>query len=74
MVKVAIAQKVWFTVIVYYNHGVEFLDYKCNINAISDINIITVEIFEYPCISHNISKSEEIDLLETFSLEDCGYM
>ena len=41
---------------------------------ISDIAIITIENIDYPCIIHNISKSEAINLLENSVLEYRGYV
>ena len=38
-----------------------------------DIAITTVKNVDYHCIIHNISKSEEINLLKNSVLEDCGY-
>ena len=39
---------------------------------ISDINIITIKNVEYRCIIYNINKSEAINLLKNFVLENCG--
>ena len=64
----------------FFNH--EFQDYVCNgchdllmfcLN-VSDITIITVKNVHYSCIIHNISKSEAINLLKNFVLEDRGYI
>ena len=41
---------------------------------ISDIAIITIKNIDYRCIIHNISKSEAINLLKNFVLEDRGYI
>ena len=66
----------------FFNHGFKFQDSVCNgchdltmlsVN-ISDIAIITVKNVDYRCIIHNISKSEAINLLENYVLEDCGYI
>ena len=66
----------------FLNHGFNFQDYVCNgcqdltmlsIN-ISVIAIITVKNVDYPCITHNISKSEAINLLENSVLKDRGYL
>ena len=66
----------------FLNHGFKFQDYVCNcchdltmlsVN-ISDIAIIIVKNVEYRCIIHNISKSEAINLLKNFVLEDRGYI
>ena len=66
----------------FFNHGFKFEDYLCNrchhltilnVNVI-EIHIITVKNVDSHCIIHNISKSEAINLLEYFVLENCGYM
>ena len=66
----------------FFNHGFKFQDSVCNgchdltmlsVN-ISDIAIITIENIDYPCIIHNISKSEAINLLENSVLEYRGYI
>ena len=41
---------------------------------ISDIAITTVEGIHYRCIIHDINKSEVINLLENYVLDDCGYI
>ena len=41
---------------------------------ISDIAIITVKNGDYRCIIHSITKSEAINLLENYVLEDRGYI
>ena len=65
-----------------FNHRFEFQDYVCNgchdlamlcLN-IGDITIITVKNVYYPCIIHNISKSEAINLLKNSVLKDRGYI
>ena len=38
-----------------------------------DNTIITIEN-DYRCIINNISKSEAINLLENFALENCGHI
>ena len=66
----------------FFNHGFKFQDsvydgcHDLTILClnISDIAIITIENTDYPCIIHNISKSEAINLLESAMLEDCGYV
>ena len=66
----------------FFNHGFKFQDSLCNgcndvINLsvnISDIAIIIIKNVGYCCIIHNISKSEAINLLTTFVLEDHGYI
>ena len=40
---------------------------------ISDIAIIIVKSVDYRCIIYNISKSEAINLLKNYVLENCGY-
>ena len=66
----------------FFNHGFKFLDSVCNgchdlttlcIN-ISDIAIITVNNVDYLCIIYDTNKSEEMNLLESFLLEDRGYI
>ena len=69
----------------FFNHGFKFQESVCNgchdltilcLN-ISDITIITVRNVknaDYRCIIHNISKSEEINLLKSAVLENCGYI
>ena len=67
----------WFS-----NHGFKFQDDVCNgchdftmlsVN-ISNIAIMTVKNVDYCCIICNISKSEAINLLKNFVLEDHGYI
>ena len=41
---------------------------------ISSIPIITVKNVDYRYITHNIRKSEAINLLKNSVLEDCGYI
>ena len=41
---------------------------------ISDIAIVTVKDVDHRCIIHNISKSEAINLLENYLLEDPRYI
>ena len=41
---------------------------------ISDIAIIIVKNVDYRCIMYNISKSEAINLLESYVLEDRVYV
>ena len=41
---------------------------------ISDIAFVTVKNVDYRCIIHNITKSETINLLTNFVLEDRGYI
>ena len=41
---------------------------------ISDIAIITIKNVDYCCIIPNNSKSEAINLLKNFVLEDRGYI
>ena len=64
-----------------FNHGFKFQDYVCNgchdltilsVN-ISNIAIITVKNVDYRYIIHN-SKSEAINLLKNYVLENCGYI
>ena len=66
----------------FFHHGFKFQDSVCNgcqdftilsVN-ISDIAIITTKNVHYRCIIPDISKSEAINLLQTFVLEKCGYI
>ena len=66
----------------FFNHGFKFQDFVCNgchnltmlsVN-ISDIAIITVKNIDYRCIIHSISKTELINLVESFVLEDREYL
>ena len=65
-----------------FNHGFKFQYSVCNgchdlsmlCLSISDIAIITVKSVDYCCIMCNISKSEAINLLENFVIEDRGYI
>ena len=66
----------------FFNSGFQFQDFVCNgyhdlttlcLNII-DIAIITVKGDVYCCVIHDISKSEEIHLLENFVLDDRGYI
>ena len=41
---------------------------------LSGIAIIAIKNVDYCCIIHNISKSEAINLLKNYVLEDCGYI
>ena len=65
-----------------FSYGFKFQDSICNgcdelkilrLN-ISDIAINIVKNADYCCIFHNISKSEEINLLKNYVLENCGYI
>ena len=64
----------------FFNHEFKFQDSLCNcchdltilcLN-ISDIAIIAVKVVDYPCIIHDISKSEAIHLLNNSALDDRG--
>ena len=66
----------------FFNHGIKFQYSVCkgyhdltvlSVN-ISDITIITVKNVDYRCITHNISKSKAINLLNDSFLEDRGYI
>ena len=66
----------------FLNHGFEFQDSVCNgchdltmlsVN-ISDIAVITIKNVDYRCTIHNISKSEEINLLKNSMLENREYI
>ena len=65
-----------------FNHGFELQGYVCNgshvltvisVN-ISDIAIITVKNVDYCRIIRNIRKSEAMNLLKNYVLEDRGYI
>ena len=62
----------------FFSHGFKFQDYICIgfhsltilcLN-ISDIAIITVKSVDYRCIIHAINKSEAVNLLENYVLEN----
>ena len=64
----------------FFNDGFKFQDCVCNgchdltmlsVN-ISDIAIITVKNVDYHCIIYNISKSEGINSLKNYVLENRG--
>ena len=63
----------------FFNHGFNFQGYVCHdltmlsVNK-SDIPIITVKNVDYCFVIQNVRKSEAINLLENFVLEDCGYI
>ena len=66
----------------FFNHGFKFQDSVCNgcydwtilgVN-IRDTAIITVKNVDYRCIIRNISRSEAINLLKNYVLENCGYI
>ena len=64
----------------FFNHGFKFQDSVCKgchdlvmlCLSISDIAIINVKGIAYFCIIHNISKSEEINLLKVLCLKMVG--
>ena len=66
----------------FLNHGFEFQDSECNgcndltmlIVNMTNIAIITVSNVDYRCIIHNIVKSEAINLLKNYVLEDRRYI
>ena len=66
----------------FFNHGLKFQDSVCNgchnltmlIVNISDIAIITIKNVDYRCIIHNINKSEAINLLKKYVLENREYI
>ena len=41
---------------------------------LSNIATDTVKNIDYGCIIHDFNKSETINLLESYGLEDCGYI
>ena len=64
----------------FFNHGLKLWDSVWNgchdlsmlsVN-VSNIAIITIINVDYCCIVHNITKSEAINLLKHFLLEDSG--
>ena len=66
----------------YFNNGFKFPKSDCNgchdelilcLN-LRDIAIITVKSIDYHCVIHDISKSDAINLLESFVLNDRGYI
>ena len=66
----------------FFNHGFKFQDSVCNgcydwtilgVN-IRDTAIITVKNVDYRCIIRKISRSEAINLLKNYVLENCGYI
>ena len=66
----------------FFNYGLKFQDSVCNgchnltmlIVNISDIAIITIKNVDYRCIIHNINKSEAINLLKKYVLENREYI
>ena len=62
----------------FFSHGFKFQDYICigfhNLTIlclnISDIAIITVKSVDYRCIIYAINKSEAVNLLENYVLEN----
>ena len=66
----------------FLNHGFEFQDSGCNgcndltmlIVNMTNFAIITVSNVDYRCIIHNIVKSEAINLLKNYVLEDRRYI
>ena len=66
----------------FFNHGLKFQDFVCNgchnltmlIVNISYIAIITIKNVDYRCIIHNINKSEAINLLKKYVLENREYV
>ena len=63
-----------------FNHGLKFQDSVCNgchdltilFLNISDIAIINIKNIDYHCIIRNIGKSEAINLLKNYFLENRG--
>ena len=66
----------------FFNHGFQCQDSVCNgchdlatlSFNINGIAIITIKNVDYRCIIYNISKSEVINLLKNYVLEDRGYI
>ena len=79
--KVTAANNAWFVIIPFLIMNLwKSQDSVCNnchhltmlcLN-VSDMTITTVKIVDYRCIIHNISKSEAINLLKNYILEDRG--
>ena len=83
MQKVTTGKNLLFAIIdFFFSHGFESQDSVCNgchdltmvSVKISNIAIITVNNVDYCCITHNIRKSEAINLLKNSFLEDRGYL
>ena len=83
MQKVTTGKNLLFAIIdFFFSHGFESQDSVCNgchgltmvSVKISNIAIITVNNVDYCCITHNIWKSEAINLLKNSFLEDRGYL
>ena len=83
MQKVRTGKNLLFAIIdLFFSHGFESQDSVCNgchdltmvSVKISNIAIITVNNVDYCCITHNIWKSEAINLLKNSFLEDRGYL
>ena len=82
LLKVTKVGNAWFATIAFFNHVFKFQDYVCNVchdltmlsANINNIAIITVKNADCCCIIHNVSKSEAINLLKNFVLENCGYI
>ena len=79
--KVIKVKNTLFATIAFLNQGFKFQGYVCNgchdltmlcLN-ISNITNITVKNVDYRYIIHNISKSQAINLLKNYVLEDRGY-
>ena len=80
--KVTTAKNVLFVIIGFLFMDSNFKDSVCNgchdftvlSVSISDIAFIAVKNVNYRFIIHSISKSEAINLLKNFVLEDSGYI
>ena len=77
MLRVITANNLWF-----FNRIFKLQDHVCNdchdltifcLNR-SNIAIITVKNVDYCCIMYIINKSEAINLLENYVLDDRGYL
>ena len=66
----------------FFNHGLSFKIFPCNgchdltilCLTIRDVAIITVKDVDYRFVIHDISKSEAINYLKNYHLDDCGYI
>ena len=71
----------YFCYYCFFNNGFKFQNFICNgcydltmlRRNISDIAFITVKGVDYCCIFYDTNKSEVIQLVENFALDNCGY-
>ena len=66
----------------FFNRRFKFQDSVCNgchvltilsVN-VSDIAVITIKNVDYHCVTHNISQSKAINLLENYDPKNGGYI